>query len=258
MPGTRLTFATSTGAAVPSASTAEMREVMRIASDHTGPGLLPMLENAGRAAALAAFDVVAGGAESLRSALVLVGTNWHAAAAVCAARHLANRGVAVQVVSIMPPHESDGALGQQFLALAETPARVLRWDAAFVATDTDLVVEGIIGDRLEGAPFGAEMGLVRAAGHAAEGGVPVLSLDVPSGLDPATGETPGFAVQATRTLALGLPRPGLRPEVAGELWLADLGIPPGVYARAGIVVTPVFAGSDRVPLTYPELARNPH
>jgi hypothetical protein len=48
-----------------------------------------------------------------------------------------------------------------------------------------------------------------------------------------------------------LPKLGLRQDNAGELWLADLGIPPGVYARAGIAFAPVFGTESRVRLEYP-------
>lgn len=250
MSGARPSYQTLDGVVVPAATSAEMREVLRIASDHTGPGLLPLIENAGRTAALATLDR----GHAVRRALVIAGAGLRGAVAVGAARHLVNRGVEVQVVTITPVHQSDGALGQQFLALAETPARVTRWDDAFSSTDADALIEGITEDRAEGAPWGIEMGLVRAAEHAAAAGVPVLSLDVPSGVQPDSGDVPGFAVRATQTLALGLPRPGLRRERAGDLWVADLGIPAGVYARAGIVVTPFFGPSDRVPLRYPDEA----
>jgi NAD(P)H-hydrate epimerase len=56
----------------------------------------------------------------------------------------------------------------------------------------------------------------------------VLSLDLPSGLNATTGETPGRVVEAERTLTLALPKTGLR-SVSGELYLADIGIPPEVY-----------------------------
>jgi NAD(P)H-hydrate epimerase len=242
----RVSFATPEGASVPAVSTAEMHEVLRIATQHTGPGLLPIVENGGRCLALAALDLVRGAAAR---ALVFVGSGVHGAIGVCAARHLANRGVTVQVVTLTRPALSDGALGQQFLALAETPASVTHWDEAFVATDADVIIDAVLEQVPDGPVRGAEMALVRAANHAAEAGVPVLALDVPSGLDPDTGSAPGDVVQATCTLALGLPRRGLSEECGGELWLADLGIPPGVYARAGIVVSPWFGAADRVRLT---------
>ena len=61
----------------------------------------------------------------------------------------------------------------------------------------------------------------------------VLSLDVPSGLDATTGEAPGPVVCPERTLTLALPKTGLWG-LPGELYLADIGIPPEVYQRLGL------------------------
>ncbi len=109
-----------------------------------------------------------------------------------------------------------------------------------------------VGYGLRAAPAGPVMALIRAARAAA---APVLSLDVPSGVDADSGETPGFAVRAARTLTLALPKPGLRREQAGELWLADLGIPPGVFARAGVAFDsrfgPHFGAASQIRLRYP-------
>jgi NAD(P)H-hydrate epimerase len=66
-----------------------------------------------------------------------------------------------------------------------------------------------------------------------------------------SGETLGFAVQPARTLTLGLPKQGLTRENAGELWLADLGIPPGVFARTGVSFSPIFGRETRLRLCYP-------
>ena len=54
-----------------------------------------------------------------------------------------------------------------------------------------------------------------------------------------------------RTVTLGLPKRGLTQENAGELWVADLGIPPGVFARAGVAFAPFFGAASCVPLAYP-------
>ena len=134
------------------------------------------------------------------------------------------------------------------LALAEAPAEVIRWDEAFDTSDAELVIDAVIGTGLQEAPRARQMALVRAA-QAASG--PVLSLDVPSGVNADSGETPGFAVLPARTLTLGLPKQGLTRENAGELWVADLGIPPGVFARAGVSFSPIFGRETRLRLSYP-------
>jgi NAD(P)H-hydrate epimerase len=68
----------------------------------------------------------------------------------------------------------------------------------------------------------------------------VLSLDLPSGVDASSGETPWVFVQADRTLTLALPKPGLAHPAAGRLFLADIGIPPQAYNRLGLSFEPFF------------------
>lgn len=243
----RMTFSTADGQNVPAVTAAQMLEIDRIAVEQSGPTLLQMMEHAGTDLALTALDMLG---EDWRDAriLVLVGTGGNGAGGVCAARHLANRGANVTLVTITRPAAADGALGQQLLALAEAPARILTWDEAFDAAEADLIIDAVVGYSLDGAPRARQMALIRASQVV---GVPVLSLDVPSGVDADTGDAPGVAVRPARTLTLALPKVGLNAENSGELWLADLGIPPGVYARAGIAFEPLFGRETRVRLEYP-------
>ncbi len=62
----------------------------------------------------------------------------------------------------------------------------------------------------------------------------VVALDNPSGLDVTTGAAPGVVVSATATLTLALPKVGMSaaPQV-GELFLADISVPPSVTTRFG-------------------------
>ena len=80
---------------------------------------------------------------------------------------------------------------------------------------------------------------------------PTLSLDIPSGLDTATGKVFDPAITATATLTLALPKQGLRTQhkQVGELYLADISVPPALYERAlGLEVGPLFAESDIIRL----------
>jgi NAD(P)H-hydrate epimerase len=68
-------------------------------------------------------------------------------------------------------------------------------------------------------------------------------LDVPSGLDATTGEVGDPCIRATATLTLALPKTGFeaRTDLVGELYLADISIPPALYAGMGIRMPPIFA-----------------
>ncbi|MDZ7728508.1 MAG: NAD(P)H-hydrate epimerase [Dehalococcoidia bacterium] len=79
---------------------------------------------------------------------------------------------------------------------------------------------------------------------ALECGRPILSLDVPTGVDSTTGTVSNPAVHASTTLLLDLPKRGLLEascqHYVGAMYLADLGIPRGVYDSAGIDTSGIF------------------
>src|SRR5690606_8641246 len=91
--------------------------------------------------------------------------------------------------------------------------------------ETDLVVDALFGIGLKRAPEGDAAALVAAINEAA---VPVLALDVPSGVDAGRGCVPGAAVHATRTLQFLGAHAGLATGVAlehvGVRELATLGV----------------------------------
>jgi NAD(P)H-hydrate epimerase len=101
---------------------------------------------------------------------------------------------------------------------------------------SQIVVDALIGYSLRGAPQRKAAELIDLCNRYA---ARVLSLDVPSGLDATTGATPGLVVRPERTLTLALPKTGLI-SVEGELYLADIGIPPEVYHRLGLSFEPPF------------------
>lgn len=75
-------------------------------------------------------------------------------------------------------------------------------------------------------------------------GTPVLSLDTPSGLDTSLSAASKPIVHARATLTLALPKLGLVTESAkeavGELYLADISVPPKLYKTLGLDVEPPF------------------
>jgi NAD(P)H-hydrate epimerase len=87
-----------------------------------------------------------------------------------------------------------------------------------------------------------------------DSGLRVVSVDVPSGLDSDTGRAEGACVRAALTVTLGLPKAGLLladgPACAGEVWVADIGVPFEAYAELGIQVPAhLFAMHDRFQLS---------
>ena len=221
-------FVTDAGVVVPAITTEQMREVDRVAIEEVGPNLFQMMENAGRNLALTAIDVL-GNRWDRVPIVVLAGTGGNGGGGICAARPLANRGADVTVVVT-----DESRLGDvprvQLEVFRATPGRVVGADAVG-GLGPGLVLDAVIGYSLGGEPRGAALHLIEWANAQT---APVVSLDVPSGVDATTGIPPGAALQATVTMTLALPKTGLVGDPVGRLWLADIGIPDEVYRRAGI------------------------
>jgi NAD(P)H-hydrate epimerase len=236
-------FVTANGVEVPAVDEAQMREVDRIAMEETGPNLFQMMENAGRNLAGLAIEVL-GDRWQDANVLVLSGSGGNGGGGICAARHLANRNARV-TLCLADPAKLQGVPAFQRMILKSTSAREISFDH-IEDEHPDLVLDALIGYGLQSAPSGHVADLIEWTASSA---VPVLALDIPSGVDSTTGATPGGFVNARWTLTLALPKKGLRPQVAGELYLADIGIPAAVYQRMGLQYVPPFGRDFCVPLT---------
>jgi NAD(P)H-hydrate epimerase len=223
--------------ALPDLTTEQMREVDRIMVDDLGIQLLQMMENAGRNLAELAIRRY-----QPPSCTVLAGPGGNGGGGLAAARHLHARGVAIEVMlseggTMSPAADHQLAVLQRMgVPIVEEPR------------PATVVIDALIGYSLRGDPRGLAAELIRWANA---GPAPILALDVPSGLDTTTGERSTPCVVADATLTLALPKRGLRrsPDVVGELFAADIGVPPSVYAQLGIVVAAPFATATIVRVT---------
>ena len=165
---------------------------------------------------------------------------------MAAARHLHNRGRAVQV--LLTRSDLDGIPGRQLAALHEMGVTLGSGvdPASFLDGDPDLVIDAVIGYSLGGAPRGAASELIVSADGF---GCPILSLDVPSGIDVDSGLAPGDHIRASATMTLAAPKRGLlESDAVGELYLADISVPPAVFGDFGVDMSGVFAQSTIVRL----------
>lgn len=218
-PRTDPTFRTPDGTPVPAVTAETMREVDRVAVEEVGVSLLMMLEHAGRSLAdpLRGYD---------GRVLVLAGGGGNGGGGLCAARHLLNAGVDVDVVLGPDPDDLSGAAARQFGVLREAGVSPAPDDAV---PGADLVLDALVEYGLTGPLRDRPAALVERLDGA---GAEVRSLDVPSGVNATTGERPGPAVDADLTTTLALPKTGL--DAVGPVRLADIGLPGVVFERAGV------------------------
>lgn len=233
-------FRTAAGMTVPAVTASEMREVDQVAVETVGLDLLQMMENAGRNLAAHCRQVREEG-----PVIILAGAGGNGGGGLACARHLSNRNVSVRLVLDREPDELDGAAAQQYRILHADGVGVTKSDNL---ESIGLIVDALMGYGLSDAPRGRPAELIEwLSGVSA----PMLSLDVPSGVDATTGETPGVAVEPDRTLTLALPKTGLRT-ISGGLYLADIAIPEVVYRTLGIPYENPFEDQYWIELERPD------
>jgi NAD(P)H-hydrate epimerase len=230
-------------------TTDQMVEVDRAMIEDYHIELIQMMENAGHDLAhLARCRFLAGDPRGKR-VVVLTGTGGNGGGALVCARRLHNWGARVQVLVTRPDAAFKAVPAHQLDILRRMKVHIAQADTVSEAETPDLIVDGVIGYSLKGAPRGAAADLIRWANAQP---APILALDVPSGLDTTTGTVFEPAIRATATMTLGLPKVGLRvagvEEHVGEVYLADISVPPELYAEPalGLEVGPIFAESDVV------------
>jgi NAD(P)H-hydrate epimerase len=199
-----------------------------------------LMDNAGWAVARAARAMM-GGCYG-RRVVVACGKGNNGGDGLVAGRILHAQGAKVTAILLAPP-ESLSALNAT--NLGRFRGRVAHIDGLSLELGrSDLVIDAIFGVGLSRAPEGVAAEAIREIAHA---GVPVLAVDVPSGVNadtgsiqedpPARGEGPFLAVRAARTVTFGGLKPGLLFEpgraFAGEVEVADIGtLKGGASARA--------------------------
>jgi NAD(P)H-hydrate epimerase len=234
---------------VPSVTAAQMAEVDRAAVEELRISLEMLMENASRQIALACRAVL-GDVEG-RRVVCLAGTGNNGGDALGAARRLHGWGADIRCVVAADRERLHGATNKlQHDILRTIGVPIARAEEARLG-EADLIVDGLLGYSVRGAPRGDVELLIREADRSR---IPILAVDLPSGLDPDTGQPLGVAIRAAVTVTLALPKAGLlrtpAKALVGELLLADIGIPWRAYERFGIDARGCFVTGDLVRLIH--------
>lgn len=212
---------------IPALTTQQMVEVDRLMIEAYGIHLIQMMENAGRNLAELGRRLMGGDLRGKRVA-VLCGAGNNGGGGMVAARHLHNWGAEVLLKVAARPDRIKDVPRHQLQIL--TNMGIKNQDEIELA-NADLVMDALIGYGLSGNPRGAVIDWIERINASNR---PILALDTPSGLDATTGRPRNPCLRATATLTLALPKMGLLAPQAepyvGDLYLADIGVPPELYA----------------------------
>ncbi len=215
---------------------AEMRAVDTHAIEVLGVPGLALMENAARHIAVEAAALAPAGGRIG----IVCGRGHNGGDGLAAARHLHSWGHAVEIILLGDPDglRADAAVHLQVAQRLGWPLWVAE-DLSAIAhlpapRHFSLLVDALFGTGLSGPVSGPARELIAwINGH----GVPVVAVDVPSGLCGLTGQVLGAAVEATCTVTFAASKTGHwlypGPAYAGRLHVVDIGIPRGVVEALG-------------------------
>ena len=177
---------------------------------------------------------------------VLCGSGNNGGDGLAAARHLQRWG-RLESVSCTDRSALKGAAAQQAEALEALGVTI---ESAPRLERAQVILDGLLGTGVREHPRTPVAQWIRLANAS---GKRIVSVDLPSGLDGDSGIALDPTVRAAITVTLGLPKAGLLrgagPELAGVVWLADIGIPAEAYAMVGAPMPEhLYAMHDRVEL----------
>ena len=240
--------------------TAAQMVAIEQASERAGVSTDTLMEKAGLAVARAARDEL-GGAAGQR-VVVLVGPGNNGADGLVAARHLRRWGADVVccLLTSRPEHDPKLDLAVEYgveIVSGPDDATLRR-----LVRRSRLVIDAVLGtgrSRPLSGPVGGAMRLLQQA-HNFSNPPKLLALDLPTGLNPDTGEVDPACPQFDATLALGYPKAGLLrfpgAERAGQLRVLDIGVPPYLPEEQSVDVE--MLTRERVASMMPHRALDSH
>lgn len=222
--------------ALPTLNSRQVKELDRLAAERFGVSVDSLMEAAG--IAVARFCD--------RPTVVVCGIGNNGGDGLVCARRLHEAGCLISVCCV-DPTRLRGPAANALKALEMVGVEVvndLRLGGA------SLVVDAIFGVGISRPPEGPFAEWIEAINAS---GIRVVAVDLPSGLDADTGVAYAPCVRADITITLGLPKQGLLladgPNVAGEIWVVDIGIPEKAYQSLGVKVpSGLFAQASEVKL----------
>jgi ADP-dependent NAD(P)H-hydrate dehydratase / NAD(P)H-hydrate epimerase len=212
----------------------QMREIDRRATDEYRVPSLLLMENAGIRTCEVAADLL----EDLagKRILIIAGKGNNGGDGFVAARHLSGAGASVTVAIAADVDEVKGDARTNLEIVFRMGIRALQiiqqGDLDDSLASCDLVIDALLGTGIKGPVTGIAAEIIDAVNAS---GKPVVSVDLPSGVNADTGELAGPCVHATETVTLALPKIGVvtypAAKYTGRLTVADIGIPDSLVER---------------------------
>lgn len=203
-------------------SVEEMQELDRMAIEERGVSSIALMENAGRAVSEVALSELKG--IKGKKVAVFCGGGNNGGDGFVAARYLFNKGVKVSVylISKRSDLKNDPEINARLLEdIGVDICEISRP----LSVDSDLIIDAIFGIGLKGEVKKPAKDIIIDLNKKS---IPVISVDVPSGLDADTGKALGVSIKADITVSMQFPKKGFYknkgPEYTGKIIVTDIGI----------------------------------
>lgn len=211
------------------------------AADEEGIPQSVLMENAGRSVACV-LDRLFPRADVVG----LVGAGNNGGDALVAIRTLQSWGYRTRVILVADRDPTDPLLhGWPLDIVSDSDLDDEGWARELAAAD--VAIDGLLGTGVKGPPRVRQANVIVRIN---ESGLPVVALDVPSGIDASSGAVPGAAVRAAVTVSFGAPKVGsllhpARPHVGRHITV-EIGFPPTTgFDATATLITPTWARSRR-------------
>ncbi len=212
---------------VPLYSVEQVREFDRLAIEEMGIDSYSLMEQA----AEAAFAALLVQWPQVRNLLVFAGTGNNAGDGYVMARLAQQHEIDVQLIALTPLSALKGDAKRAAEAAVSDGIAPIQLDE-IEWPQSGVVVDALLGTGLKGPVTGDYQSAIELMNQHA---LPVLSVDIPSGLDGTTGAVHGVAVKADMTVTMVANKQGLYtghgPVVAGDVRLARLGLTDELFKR---------------------------
>ena len=209
----------------------KMREIDKRAIEEFGIPSIILMENAGYRASCIALDMLS--ETKAKKVVCVCGKGNNGGDGFVCARHLINNGVDTDIFLVGEPSRLTGDAKINYNILKKLKARVVilevQDDFGFFENSlkkTSLLIDAIFGIGLSGRvkePYRKVIDLMN------QSKIPILAIDVPSGLDATEGNMLGVCIKAKKTVTFALPKTGFfknhGPLHVGELITVDISIP---------------------------------
>jgi ADP-dependent NAD(P)H-hydrate dehydratase / NAD(P)H-hydrate epimerase len=209
-----------------SISAAEMQTLDRRATEEFGVPSILLMENAGRGVA----EYIIHHFQEKRVAIV-VGKGKNGGDGLVIARLLHNYGYLVNIILLVEPSNFKGDVLLNYEIVLQKGVPLEKGYKSPKKIPTYLAEANLIVDAILGIGIRDQVDEIFASTITAmnQSGRPILSVDIPSGLDADSGEIHGVAIKANVTATMGIPKHGLYKEagkeLSGEIVVIDIGLP---------------------------------